>query len=73
MSDPSILRQNAIDMVNLTSRRLDLITGYPDGTSRSVPGDVAAGVLTAQSNLAIATALIAVADAIRATAAEPQP
>lgn len=59
------LRDDAIVMINRTSQRLDMITTYPDGASRSVSGDVATGVLTAQSNLAIASSLLAVA--IRAT------
>jgi hypothetical protein len=70
---PRTLRDDAIDMVNQTTKRLDQITRHPNGASRSVPGDVAVGVLTAQSNLAIATALVAVADAIRATALGIQP
>lgn len=70
---PRTLRDDAIDMINQTSQRLDHITRHPDGTSRALPGDVTAGVLTAHSNLAIATALVAVADAIRATAPGSQP
>lgn len=35
--------------------------------STGIPGDLAVSVLTTRSNLAIATSLLAVADAIRAT------
>lgn len=64
---PRTLRDDAIDMVNQTSRSIDQVSSHPDGSPRALPGDVTAGVLTAKANLAIATALIAVADAIRAT------
>lgn len=54
--------EHALHKINETSGRLNLIT-----SGRSVPGDTAASVLNAESNLAIATALLAVADAIRST------
>lgn len=52
----------ALFQITDTTRRLNLISG-----NRKVSEDTAVGVLTAQSNLAIAAALLAVADAIRST------
>ncbi|MFD6968345.1 hypothetical protein [Streptomyces sp. NPDC059949] len=63
---PRTLRDDAIEMINQTGQRLNTIT-----EGRSVPGDVAVGVLNAQSNLAIACSLLAIADAIRAAHAGP--
>lgn len=60
---PRIPYGHALHMVNETSEALNELTN-----GRSVPGEIAVGVLTARSNLAIASALLAVADAIRATA-----
>lgn len=57
---------SALFQIADTTRRLNLITG-----NRKVSEDIAVGVLNAQSNLAIATSLLAVADAIRATNAGP--
>ncbi|WP_435969322.1 hypothetical protein [Streptomyces sp. Qhu_M48] len=54
--------------INETAGRLNLIT-----SGRPVPGDVATNALIAQSNLAIAGALLAVADALRADRPAPEP
>ncbi|MER7815631.1 hypothetical protein [Streptomyces sp. NPDC096153] len=42
----------------------------PDGRARDLDGPTAIGALTVRSNLAIASALLAVADALRAPQAE---
>ncbi|MEV6102630.1 hypothetical protein [Nocardia sp. NPDC051981] len=59
MSEARTPYDYTLQTINETATRLNLITG-----GRSVAGDVAAAVLTAQSNLAIASALLAVADAV---------
>ncbi len=48
--------------INEITQNLNGIT-----SGRSVPGDIAIGVLTTRSNLAIASALLALADAVRST------
>ncbi|MFB9440016.1 hypothetical protein [Streptomyces showdoensis] len=60
MSDSRTPYAHALHTINETSTRLNLIT-----EGRGVSGEVAASVLTAHSNLAIASALLAVADALR--------
>jgi hypothetical protein len=52
--------EHALHKINETSGRLNLITN-----GRGIPGDIAASVLNAESRLAVAAALLAVADAIR--------
>lgn len=57
---------HALHMINETSEALNDLTN-----GRAVPGDVAASVLTARANLAIASSLLAVADALRAAGSRP--
>ncbi|MFD8577355.1 hypothetical protein ACFV1H_18730 [Streptomyces virginiae] len=54
--------EHTLAEINDISQACNSITG-----GRSVPGDVAVGILTTRSNLAIAAALLAVAVAIRNT------
>ncbi|MCX5587585.1 hypothetical protein [Streptomyces erythrochromogenes] len=54
--------EHTLNEINDINQACNGITG-----GRGVPGDVAVGVLAARSNLAIASALLAVADAIRST------
>jgi acetyl-CoA acetyltransferase len=55
---------HTLSEINDVNQALNTIT---DG--RGVPDNIAVGVLTIRSNLAIASSLLAVADAIRAIAA----
>jgi hypothetical protein len=52
---------HTLSEINDVNASLNVIAGT------GIPGDLAVGVLTARSNLAIASALLAVADAIRST------
>lgn len=52
--------------INDVNASLNMIAGT------GIPGDLAVGVLTARSNLAIASSLLAVADAIRAASTAGQ-
>lgn len=58
---------HTLSEINDINQAINVITGG------RIPGDIAVGVLTARSNLAIASSLLAVADAIRATTARSQP
>ncbi|WP_327377979.1 hypothetical protein OG393_30875 [Streptomyces sp. NBC_01216] len=60
MNQPQTPYAYTLHAINETAQRLNLITG-----GRSVPGDVATRALIAQSNLAIAGGLLAIADALR--------
>lgn len=51
--------------INETNASLNLIGTHPDGTPRGLDGPTAVGALTVRSNLAIASALLALADAVR--------
>lgn len=55
---------HALHVINTVNDATNVITGLPDNP-RGLPADTAASVLTVRSNLAIAAALLAVADAIR--------
>lgn len=57
-------RQFAEAAVNRAGNVIDQVTRKPDGTPRDMPGEVAAGVMIAQSNMAIAAALILIAKQI---------
>ncbi|MFI5985090.1 hypothetical protein ACIBEA_30015 [Streptomyces sp. NPDC051555] len=54
--------EHTLSEINDINQALNVITG-----SGRIPGDIAAGVLAARSNLAIASSLLAIADAIRST------
>lgn len=50
--------------INEGATMIRQVTNKPDGASRDLSGEVLAGVLAAQTNLAIASALLVVAEAI---------
>jgi hypothetical protein len=52
----------ALQAINNSARAITDLAVNPDGTARDLPSDVTVGVLIAQSNLAIAAALMAIAD-----------
>lgn len=56
--------EHTLSEINDINQALNTIT---DG--RGLPADIAVGVMTTRSNLAIASSLLAVADAIRSIAA----
>lgn len=60
-------RQFAEAAVNRAGNVIDQVTRKPDGTPRDMPGEVTAGVLIAQSNLAIAAALLLIAKQMEGT------
>ncbi|MFE6284380.1 hypothetical protein [Streptomyces sp. NPDC057877] len=57
---------HALHLINTTDDGINGMCVLPDGRTRDLPGPLAVGVLTVRSNLAIASALLAVADAVRA-------
>lgn len=57
---------HAAYLINRTNENLTAITTDEYGRMRALDGPTSAGVLAASSNLAIASALLAIADAIRA-------
>jgi hypothetical protein len=57
---------HALYLINEVNRNINEATLFPDGRSRGIDSTALSGVLNASSNLAIASALLAVADAIRA-------
>jgi hypothetical protein len=57
---------HALHVTNETAESLRMIEALPDGRPRDLDGPTAVGALTVRSNLAIASALLAIADAIRA-------
>lgn len=56
---------HAAHVINETAESLHGIEALPDGHPRDLDGPTAVGALTVRSNLAIASALLAVADALR--------
>lgn len=58
-------REYAERVANNTDVMMREVAHHPDGTNRDLPSDVVVGLLVAQSSLAIAAALQAVAEAIR--------
>lgn len=62
----------ALVRINNTTASLGNIEQVPGGRPRDLDGPTAIGVLTVHSNLAIASALLAVADALRSQAAAGQ-
>ncbi|MEU2134957.1 hypothetical protein [Streptomyces sp. NPDC018352] len=59
------LINDATRLINSINSDLTRAAAHPDGSPRNMDGPTVAGFLTAQSNLAIATALVAVAAAVR--------
>lgn len=67
MTDPVARKpyDHAATQINNTADALRGIESLPDGRPRDLDGPTAVGALTVRSNLAIAAALLAVADALR--------
>lgn len=57
---------HALHTINETSAALSSLARQPNGSGRPLDGPTAVGALNAWSNLAIASALVAIADALRA-------
>ena len=55
---------HTLHLINSVGQSVDGITMRPDGRPRDLDGPTAVGALVATSNLAIASALLAVADAL---------
>ena len=51
--------------INEISAGVGLVATHPDGSPRGLDGPTAVGALTVRSNLAIASALLALTDAVR--------
>jgi hypothetical protein len=69
MSQPPAERKpydHALYLINRTNENITSITTDQYGGMRALDGPTSAGVLTASSNLAIAAALLAIADVIPA-------
>lgn len=60
-------RDHALWLINQTQDSLNRMATLPDSRPRDLDGPTAAGVLTAWSGLAIASAIVALADAVRET------
>jgi hypothetical protein len=60
---------HALAEINTTAENLRGIESLPDGRPRDLSSTTAVGVLTIRSNLAIASALLAIADSLRDPAA----
>lgn len=58
---------HAIRLINTVGQSIDRMAETPDGRPRNVDGATATGTLVALSNAAIASALLAVADAIQSS------
>lgn len=56
---------HTLHAINETAQALRGIEALPGGQPRALTGSTAIGALTVRSNLAIASALLAVADALR--------
>lgn len=70
MPEPVITRapyDHALAEINITNESLRGIERLPGGRPRDLDGPTAVGALTVRSNIAIASALLAVADAIRSS------
>jgi hypothetical protein len=59
-------------LINEVNQAINRVSALPDGKPRDLDGPTAVGVLSASSNLAIASALLAVADAIRSVGVPSQ-
>ncbi|MEU7416682.1 hypothetical protein [Streptomyces antibioticus] len=72
MSEPvaRLPYEHTLAEINTTSSGLGGIEALPSGRPRDLDGPTAIGVLMVRSNLAIASALLAVADALRCTPAD---
>lgn len=63
---------HALAEVNTTSASLRNIEALPSGRPRDLDGPTVIGVLAVRSNLAIASALLAIADALRSSPTDGQ-
>lgn len=63
---------HTLSTINATADNLRNIERLPSGRPRDLDGPTGVGVLTVWSNLAIASALLAVADALRPSPADGQ-
>jgi hypothetical protein len=59
---------HALHLINTVGQSVDRMAETPDGRPRDMDGATATGTLVAVSNTAIASALLAVADALRGLA-----
>ncbi|MFH9013993.1 hypothetical protein ACH4C6_21760 [Streptomyces sp. NPDC017943] len=67
MSQPTARKphDHALWLINGVDESINAMCRLPSGRSRDLDGPTAVGVLTVRSNLAIASALVAVAEALR--------
>lgn len=65
MKDPVSIPQFAEQTINNTLGMINNLANLSDGTPRNLDSTVTAGILVAQSNLAVASALMTVAYAIK--------
>ncbi|MYR60052.1 hypothetical protein GTY54_28750 [Streptomyces sp. SID625] len=56
---------HALWLINSVDQGINGMVTLPNGQTRDVDGPTAVGILTVHSNLAIASALVAVAEALR--------
>ncbi|MCL6734406.1 hypothetical protein [Streptomyces neyagawaensis] len=61
-------RDHALWLINTTGESLSSISTRPDGRPRDLDGPTATGALIAWSGLAIASAIVALADAVKESA-----
>ncbi|MBD9700625.1 hypothetical protein IHE56_00670 [Streptomyces sp. ID01-12c] len=64
--------EHTLHLINTVSQSCDRITELPNGRPRDLDGPTAVGTLVAMSNSAIASALLAVADALRGLAPDKE-
>lgn len=74
MSEPIVRTpyDHALAEINNTTANLRNIERLPDGRPRDLDAPTAIGALTVRSNVAIASALLAVADALRPSPSDGQ-
>ena len=67
MSQPTARppHDHALWLINNVEENITGMVTQPNGQTRNVDGPTAVGILTARSNLAIASALVAIAEALR--------
>ncbi|MEV0244945.1 hypothetical protein AB0I06_34285 [Streptomyces sp. NPDC050674] len=67
MSQPTARKphDHALWLINNVDEGVNGMCTLPDGRVRDLPGPLAVGILTVRSNLAIASELVAVAEALR--------
>lgn len=72
MTQPDVRKpyDHALHMINHTNETLNGVTALPSGRPRDLDAATAVGTLVVTSNLAIAAALLAIADALHPDLAE---